>query len=392
VTETVSVALMLSPQVKASLRRLHMRQAMTDAQCLMTYEDQGFRGQSDLLPRAPFRRASVFRGSRERGNYQHHVQLAKFRGRYYLAWSNALLDEESPGQQILVAHSPDGLYWTDPQPAVPRGTGGLVHNCVGLLGTDKELLLYCWTEVAVRDVKLPGMRRFEAGDNRVDLYASPDGGKWTLRSPKLLHPGRDHAAMFEAPRRTREGVLLCGGSQNGPVVFRWQGDDPTTAPEVVRVPAAPNATFPYGEATWYQTEDGLIVMFWRDEAQSTRLYVNSSADGGKSWTAPIISDIPNSMQRVYAGTLPDGRAYLINDANPRLLDRRQLTVGLSKDGRTFDRIHMLVDDPVRQRLPGLLKANGWQYPCALVDGPKLLVAYSVNKEDIECGMVDCVKL
>ena len=76
-----------------------------------------------------------------------------------------------------------------------------------------------------------------------------------------------------------------------------------------------------------------------------------------------------------------------NDANPRLLDRRQLRIAISNDGRTFSQIAMLVDDPTKQRFPGLLKAHGWQYPCALVDEDRLLVAYSVNKEDLECGIV-----
>lgn len=387
------VARMLSRGVFVTLRRLHMRQAMTDANCLATYNDQGYRGEADLMPRAPFQRASVFRGSREHGNYQHHQQITKFRGRYYLAWSNGLLDEEAPGQQILIAHSTDGLHWSEPQPALPREKDGLVHNCAGLHGGEKELLLYVWNEVAASDAKAPGMRRIEAASKRVDLYASSDGERWTPRTPRMMEPGKDHCPMFEAPRPTRDGIWLCGGSCNGPVVFRWKSKDHLSQPpEIIRVPDAPDAIFPYGETSWYQTRDGLLVMFWRDEGQSMRLYVNTSADGGRSWTQPILSDIPNSMQRVSAGNLPDGRAYLISDANPKLLDRRQLTIALSEDGRTFDRILMLVDDPVKQRIPGLLKAHGWQYPHTLVDGSKLFIAYSVNKEDIECGIVDLAKL
>lgn len=386
--ESVRVASMLSPEVKATLRKLHVRQAMTDAYCLMNYQDQGYRAEPQLIPRATFQRSSVLRGSREHGNYQHHTQIARFHGRYFIAWSNGLMDEEAPGQQILVANSEDGLSWSDPVSAVPRqAEASLVNNCAGLLATDSELLLYCWRETAIHDAQAPGMRRIEAGSKWVDLYMSTDGLRWTLKTVHLLDPGSDHAPMFEAPRRTRDGLLLCGGSQSGPVVFLWPGS-PTEPPEVIRVPPAPEASFPYGEATWYQTRDGLLVMFWRDEAQSMRLYVNSSADGGRTWTVPIPSDIPNSMQRVYAGNLPDGRAYLLNDANPRLLDRRQLTLALSDDGLTFDRIFLLVDDPVRQRFPGLLKVHGWQYPCALVDADRLLTAYSVNKEDIECGSLD----
>ena len=36
--------------------------------------------------------------------------------------------------------------------------------------------------------------------------------------------------------------------------------------------------------------------------------------------------------------------------------------------------------------------NGYQYPCCLVDGDNLVVGYSVNKEDIECGIVDATAI
>jgi len=391
--ETKQIAVLLSPEVKSRLTRLHMRQAMWDAGCLMTYEDHGPQGEKDVLPRISFRRSMVWRGSRAGGNYQHHVQLARFKGRICLAWSNGMVDEEAPGQQILIASSEDGIQWTTPDVVLPRQEKeNLVHNCVGLLATAEDLFLYAWTEVAVRAAGVTGMRRIEPASSRVDLYSSRDGKQWSLRTPRLTHPGKNHAAIFEAPRPTRDGFYLCGGSQSGPVVFRWKPGGLAKEPEVIRVPLAPDASFPYGEATWYQAPDGLIVMFWRDEACSCRLFVNFSTDQGRTWTQPVISDIPNSMQRVYAGALPDGRVYLVNDACPGLLQRRQLTIATSRDGRRFDRIAMLVDDPTRQRFPGLLKAHGWQYPCVLVHGNRLLVAYSVNKEDVECGVLDLAEL
>ena len=37
---------------------------------------------------------------------------------------------------------------------------------------------------------------------------------------------------------------------------------------------------------------------------------------------------------------------------------------------------------------GTLKNDGYQYPSCLVDGERLLIGYSVNKEDMEVGIVD----
>ncbi len=304
------------------------------------------------------------------------------------------MTKRPPGQQVLIASSADGLVWSAPQPAVPRQIKeNLVHCSVGLMASEHGLYLFCGTKMNLHDDKAaPGMHGFGPKARRWDLHSSQDGNHWQLRTPRLLDAGSGHNAIYEAPRFTRDGVLMCGGTHNGPAVFRWPGRDPTERPEVIAVPPTPGLRFPYGEATWHQTRDALIVMFWRDEAHSTRLHVNSSKDGGRSWTMPVITDIPNSMQRVYGGTLPNGRAYLINDACPQLLLRRPLTIALSDDGRVFDRIWMLVDDPTEYRFPGLLKVHGWQYPAAFVNGNRLLVADNANKEGIGCGVIELQQL
>ena len=217
------------------------------------------------------------------------------------------MTKRPPGQQVLIASSADGLVWSAPQPAVPRQIKeNLVHCSVGLMASEHGLYLFCGTKMNLHDDKAaPGMHGFGPKARRWDLHSSQDGNHWQLRTPRLLDAGSGHNAIYEAPRFTRDGVLMCGGTHNGPAVFRWPGRDPTERPEVIAVPPTPGLRFPYGEATWHQTRDALIVMFWRDEAHSTRLHVNSSKDGGRSWTMPVITDIPNSMQRVYGGTLPN---------------------------------------------------------------------------------------
>ena len=49
-------------------------------------------------------------------------------------------------------------------------------------------------------------------------------------------------------------------------------------------------------------------------------------------------------------------------------------------------------EPTRQRFQGHLKCHGYQYPSCLVDGDRLLIAHSVNKEDIAVGIVDTTKV
>ena len=73
-----------------------------------------------------------------------------------------------------------------------------------------------------------------------------------------------------------------------------------------------------------------------------------------------------------------------------LYDKEPTLVAATKLGA--DQLYIVVDDPTSQRLAGLLKEDGYQYPCCLVDGDKLLIGYSVNKEDIECGIIDTTRI
>jgi len=157
-------------------------------------------------------------------------------------------------------------------------------------------------------------------------------------------------------------------------------------------PPDKDAKLLYGEGTWYQTDDGTIFLYTRDEGQSLHLYVAVSEDDGLTWTAPTLSDFPDSMSRVYAGRLPDGRFYLAGNSYLKLLDRMHLMISISKDGYKFDKMYTLLDDPTAQRRKGLLKCHGYQYPCCLIDGDKMLIGYSINKEDIECGIINLADL
>ena len=136
----------------------------------------------------------------------------------------------------------------------------------------------------------------------------------------------------------------------------------------------------------------LISDYTEDDWVGTHAHVVRSTDDGKTWGPMFMTDFPDSMSRVYAGRLPDGRFYLIGNSFPKLLDRMHLMISISEDGAKFSKMYTLVDHPTAQRVKGTLKVHGHAYPCGLVDGDRLLVGYSVNKEDIECGIVELADL
>jgi len=65
---------------------------------------------------------------------------------------------------------------------------------------------------------------------------------------------------------------------------------------------------------------------------------------------------------------------------------------MTDDGAKFSKMYQLVAEPTRQRFQGHLKCHGYQYPSCLVDGDRLLIAHSVNKEDIAVGIVDTTEI
>ena len=100
------------------------------------------------------------------------------------------------------------------------------------------------------------------------------------------------------------------------------------------------------------------------------------------WSAPAPTDIP-SEARFYNGTLPDGRVFLLG--NQAGWGRNPLTLSLSEDGVAFDRTYVVRYEKTMPpvRFPGRGKSTGFDYPGAVIVNGTMVVAFSVNKEDIE---------
>lgn len=386
-----SFATMLSDDVAAKLTRYHMLTSMVTGGCLLRYDDHGPRGHNPpIIASAGMKRSRVYTGYRQNGSFNHHSQITKFKDRYYFAWSNGIVDEEAAGQRVLISSSNDCYHWSKPVSVAGDKDDPLVaYNSIALHAEEDKLYIVTMKEECTKDAAVPGMRRIDPASQAVYVYASADGEKFE----RVFQFSDNLKWIFEAPRLTADGHMMCvAAMKDGAAILRWPGADICEHPEIIEVPQPFGAHFPYGEGSWYQTDDGTIVVYWRDEGFSCRLWVNYSTDNGKTFSEPVISDIPDSMSRVYVGKLDDGRYFLCNNAFPDLLNRMHLMLMLSDDGYTFNKVYILENDPTSQRYIGLLKENGYQYPCCLPDGDKLRVGYSVNKEDIECGTVELTNL
>ena len=360
-------------------------------------------GGGGVVPAYEMKRSSVFKTTTELGTYNHHSSLVKWNGEFWCGWDNCMVNEEWPGQRTFIAHSEDAVNWSE-RILVADGDEekGMLRNLGGLYVKDDTLYAFIEEKWDLAHATAPGL---SAHDNtkvssRNDIWATKDGTNWELVRKEYTTT----QWVFENPRLTNEGRLMVAttDSKNRPGVLLWPGDDPLEAPKFVMQPWLGNGEdlleghdagwYIHGQATWYTDDDNRIWMYWRDEACSEFLGLALSEDGGETWTEVMRSNFPSSTARTFAGRLPDGRFYQVGNLTRVLMDRNFFAIALSDDGAKFNRMLQLVTEPTSQRFQGHLKCHGYQYPSCLVDGDRLLIAYSVNKEDIECGSIDFKEL
>lgn len=323
-----------------------------------------------------------------RYRFSHHPGVSVFEGHIYCSWSSGYAHEDRPGQRVLFARSANGKDWS--QPRVLTEPDADHDRCIaaGFHVCGDTLVAYYTVcrEYPTHNLYHP--------DNAVFARTSHDGQSWS--EPRKVASG----FFIEGPRRLPGGRLLLAGESVGEL---WKthrvrmrllySDDPTGLTGWKEAAIDPSRTDPKGTQVFGYTEpcpfarrDGVIVSPFRNT--SGFLYASISQDNGVSWSVPQKTDFPDSRSRFCTGRLPDGRIYLINNPGPGL-DRRTgignrslLTIALSNDGIVFDRAWLIRGEPTTHRFHGKGKADGWQYPNALVWGNELHVAYSVNKEDV----------
>lgn len=257
---------------------------------------------------------------------------------------------------------------------VTRPEGERYVNNVVLTGFRGEL--FCMWQESARDEDSP--------DSFVALSRSRDGKHWSAPEPLRMADGSPMDGILE-----QDPLLLGNGRTVGAAHFRPGTqvapictDDPSGLRGWVRVPLAEGEGKPL-EPSQYEAPDGRLVMSFRDQASSFRKLYSISEDKGSSWSAPALTNIPDSRSKQCSGTLPDGRTFWVGNPTGSK-SRRILVLAVSRDGYLFDKAWVLATaaDLPRQRFAGRYKTLGYSYPKAFVqpDGT-LWISFSINKED-----------
>jgi hypothetical protein len=360
----------------------------------------------------------VFQG-RPGNAYNHHHQVLFDRGRLYVSWSDGVVNEDSPGQHMLFAVSDDdGRTWSkeaEITPPPPEKTS--VYTAMGIRSYKERLIAYyghyAYTDLSLDRNGVPSMysqNDFKASpvewahkDIFTDLRISSDRGQTWGEPVRVLERFVPNLRPFP----TRSGRLIMTGNITFPYTDDPAGIEGWHSTGLPRLPiwvvddpeGFHKACFfrhdlrDYCEASFYQTDDGVIHMMLRTgpilpDKHDGLLAVTESTDDAKTWSEPMLTSYTDCSCRFHFGRLPDGRFFGLSCPNPKG-SRTPLVLATSKDGISFDRHYILGDSTAsKPRMPGGAKGGAYGYPtCDIADG-KMYIAFSRAKEDIYFTKLD----
>ena len=332
--------------------------------------------------------------SREEGAYNHYATLVNYHGRFFAMWGNHPLGEDGPGQRILFAYSDEWGEWSEAQELFPP-PGPIKERSESGIHLKPER----WIEIDGHLYAVAFV--FEAGFYGIARRVRHDG---TYHTPFIVFDPPDD--VTEVPD-FMEGVDEPWYAESSAAKIRewyeengmvsWWGRYASTNQGVPRFGIDDASLI---ESFSYRTKDGGLVLFARNwgtmgnPVHNNRMYVTFD-DGSRNWEPLYPTDIPDSPSRADAIVLDDGTVLLIGNQNvsrfdqPVYLDRDPITISISDDGYTFDRVFALrTGSRSHYRFSGIGGRNhGFAYSNSIVHDGWLYTLYSVSKEDMEISRV-----
>ena len=324
-------------------------------------------------------------------SYSHHASICNFAGQYHAIWSNGKRDEDDLRQRVLHAVSHDGVHWSRHEVLFPSETDH-VMTAAGFHIHDGMLVAYAGSYAyAPQNVACGRYITINDQHRGTTLLAksTSDGAAWgpviDLHIPVVPNHG---------PQKLHSGRLLLSGGITFPYTddpfglggWNVRGLDPCPWTDmcddsegVMRHAALRDDGVMLCEGSFYQTDDRAIHMLLRSDKR--RLYESVSIDDGETWSKPIATGFICANSKFHLGRLPDGRFYWVGNPDPASA-RCPLVLSLSADGAVFDQEY-IIDETYRPlRHPGKYKGGIYGYPHSYIEGGRMYIICSVNKEDV----------
>lgn len=282
-------------------------------------------------------------------------------GTFYCMWSSGVIWNDEDGQRVYYSTSGDGMTWSPRQPMTSspppsgfrqtaRGFWQRGGDTIGLYALD-EAGSYFGPSLELRGVTFtssgPGADQF-IEDNAINNFPPvASGDKWIMEMR-----GSDNVV------RIAKGDIGSWNRQNLTV------DVPGTLSEPLIRWAPPGV---------------LVATFRNDNAR--RICQSLSTDGGDTWAPVKATNFPDSGSKHFILELSSGLTVLCSNS-AQDLTRHVMTLAVSRDGRTFDKVFILNDTPTTPKWFKTERRIGYQYPHMIEHNGYLFIAYSRNQEDI----------
>ena len=312
--------------------------------------------------------------------FLHGLAIVKFKNKMYCSWAHNKVVENSDDEEVNYATSDDdGKTWSpwikgncNPEKGVAASHGAfLVH----------ENRLYFFApqfkgQLGAEMLKMSAYVLDEETDAFRYLGVALDDRFWPMCEPILLENGSYLMAgiYVGADYRAPDNVAAVAISR-GSDVLRW---------DIVKVPKADGVKV-WGECT-VTIDGGVCRMYCREHSRKLCALYSESTDYGKTWSVMDHSNLPMIDSKPYAGTLSDGRHYLIATTAKDVKRRTPLTIALTKPGETQFSSVYAIDE-----------GKHLSYPYAIEIDRKLYVAYSstnegYNRNSAELAIIDVEEL